>query len=227
MSFKIETEVVFPGLVHFTFDTQYEVSSTMMRLQEFYESPFQELKSKYFTLETIMDRYAKHTGNFSYTSDWSGFNVPGDVVEQFYELFGEKMLDKEYDLFDIIGNVTSDWNKFYVIASSKDGGKRSDQSDVMKHEIAHGLWYLNSDYNKEQRKIVRIINQDHVEIGEKLIKMGYCEQVLDDEIHAYLATSSMTYLADDGFEGCDIPWELVLKAQRIFEKYYEKVIGNE
>lgn len=225
MQFEIEPEIVFPGLIHLHFKTQYEVASSFMRLQEFYESSYDSVQGHVFTLEHYMDKYAYDTGNFTYTSDWSGFNVPGSVIDNFFELFSTGgLLQKETTLLDVIKQARDkDWKEYYVIGSSADGGKRNDQRDVMKHEIAHGMWYLNKEYNEEQRKIVRQINEEYVDIGEKLIEMGYSEGVLDDEIHAYIATSSMSYLADDGFEGCDIPWGLVLDSQRLFEKYYESL----
>ena len=56
--------------------------------------------------------------------------------------------------------------------------------------------------------------------------MGYCKEVVNDEMQAYFATSSMTYLADEGFEGCEIPWNDVLEVQRIFERYYEELVEH-
>ena len=229
MKFNITPEVVFPGLIHLHFDTQYELTSTFLRLSEFYESSYVEIQNRVFDMEKYMDRYAEDRGNFTYTMDWSGFNVPGDTVDEFFVQFREILLKKEVTLIDMIRAVRKEhnWKEYYIIASSADGGKHDDQKDVMKHEIAHGMWYLNEEYNKEQRKIVRKINSEYVDIGEKLIEMGYCEKVLDDEIHAYLATSTMTYLADDGFDGCEIPWDLVLESQRLFEKHYKELTGDE
>jgi len=222
--FKIETEVLFPGLIHVHFDTQYEVASTFLRLQEFYESPYLDINGKYFTLEQYMDTYAREMGNFTYTSDWSGFNVPGEIVDNFYETFKGNLLKKEQTLYSTIHRVHElNWNKYYVIASSDDGGTHDSPKDVMKHEIAHGMWYLNDEYNAAQRAVVHQVLKENVCIGKKLIKMGYKESVIDDEIHAYFATSNMVELADKTFKKCDIPWEYVLQCQRIFKKYYKKI----
>ena len=42
---------------------------------------------RYFTLEEFMDCCAKYEGNFTYCTDWSGFNVPGNTILEFIELF--------------------------------------------------------------------------------------------------------------------------------------------
>lgn len=93
----------------------------------------------------------------------------------------------------------------------------------MRHEIAHGMWYLNSKYQKKQQKNVDIINREYPEFGATLLQMGYCKEVINDELQAYFSTSSMTYLADDAFEDWEIPWDLVLQCQRTFEEFYEKL----
>ena len=76
---------IYPNLFLFTFPNQYELASTFIRLQEFYESPYKEIKGQYFTLEKYMDRYAKdqEDNKFTYFEDWNGFNVPGNIVLKF------------------------------------------------------------------------------------------------------------------------------------------------
>lgn len=223
--FKIKQDIIFPGLLHLCFRTQYEVTSSFLRLQEFYESPYSDIQGQFFTLEQYMDVYAKDRGNFTYTSDWSGFNVPGHVVEEFLVQFAHGLLEKEKHFLRYISEIVAEheWPKYYVIASSDDGGNKNSPLEVMKHEIAHGMWYLNEEYKKEMMSVVKRVRSSHPCIAKTLKTMGYCEDVVDDEIHAYFATSSMTYLADSGFEDCEVPWELVLDAQRIFEKYYDEL----
>ena len=227
MSFSTDVEIIFPGLVHFQYNTQYEVASTFLRLQEFYESAYDDIKGKVFDLETYMDAYAEDKGNFTYTADWSGFNVPGEVADNFNDLYSEKMLTKEYDLFDLITEHTHQFEKYYIIASSKYGGMYNDPREVQNHELAHGMCYLVPEYQQEQQAVVDIIKEEHPIFAKKLVEMGYCDDVIDDELHSYFATSTMTYLADEGFKDCVIPWQLVLKAQRIFENHYERLTSEE
>ena len=83
---------VYPGLYFLKFPNQYEL--TMIRLQEFYESPYKNIRGKHFTLEQYMDAYAKHKGNFTYCSDWNGFNIPSIVIQDFFIIF-HPIRDKE------------------------------------------------------------------------------------------------------------------------------------
>lgn len=226
MTFHIETQVVLPGLLHLYFENQYEVTSTFLRLQEFYESDYPEIKGKFFTLEQYMDCYAKDKGNFTYTCDWSGFNVPGHVIEAFAQTFAKDLLQKEKELLRIILQHVeeNEWSKYYVIGSSKDGGKHKDARDVMRHEIAHGLYYLNDEYKKEMKGLAQAAQEEHPKFAKTLRDLGYCDEVIDDEIQAYLSTSTMIYLADDLFEDQEINWETILEAQRTFEHFYEELV---
>ena len=78
---------IFPNCFILNFKTQYELSSTFMRVQEFYESPFKNIKNKLFSHIQFMDTYANEYGNFTYTSDWAGFNVPGNVFNRWKLIF--------------------------------------------------------------------------------------------------------------------------------------------
>ena len=68
------------AIVDVQYNTRYELCSSFMRMQEFYESDIPCIKDNYFTLEKFMDEYAKKNGGFSYTMDWSEFNIPIDLL---------------------------------------------------------------------------------------------------------------------------------------------------
>src|SRR5882757_828898 len=70
------------GIYLLRFKTQYELTSTFLRVQEHYESP--EFHGRIFSLEQYMDWYAEQYGNFTYYQDWSGFNVPSTAFAPFY-----------------------------------------------------------------------------------------------------------------------------------------------
>ena len=120
-----------PQIYYLLFDTQYELCSTMMRMEEFYESPYKNIRGKYFTLEEFMDTYAKNKGNFTYTSDWNGFNVPSEVIDAFWSTFTSysvsliesNLLVKEKKLFDILPSAHQ--TKYYLIAAHKKGTQRT------------------------------------------------------------------------------------------------------
>jgi len=225
---NIKIQEIFPGLIHLHFKTQYEVTSTMLRLQEFYESPYENIRDKYFDLEDYMDTYAKHKENFTYTIDWSGFNIPGNVVNKFFKIFDEKLLAKEAILKNTINKAKADIgikdSKFYLIASYDDD---LEGKDVLKHEIAHGLYYLNEEYKEKMEKVIMNISDNERNLlAERLLDEGYFENVIFDEMQAYFSTSEMLQLVEDfNMEGLSwsLPWESVLKCKQIFEDYYSKI----
>lgn len=206
---------IYPGLFLYTFPNQFELCSTFFRLQEFYESPIKQVRGKFFTYEDAISYYAydqKENPEFTYFSDWAGFNVPGHIVNKFDELFGKDVTPKEVSLL----TETEEKKKYYLI------GVVEGEEDTMKHEIAHGLYYLNRKYKKEMNKLIKALPQSMVDsIREELLDLGYCKQVVKDETHAYLATgirwgmvSIINYM---------IHYRLIGKFKKTFEKYYQEI----
>ena len=171
--------------------TQYELAITFMRLQEFYESTFPEIRGNYFTFEQYMDRYAEEFGDFSYTSNWDGFNVPGHIVIQFFKTFTD-LSDHEKELKSFIEPALLNGRKktaFYVI------GVHQQNKDALNHEIAHAMYYISLDYPSTMNTIINGMNRRlYNQMKKVLLKMGYCDNVIQDEIQAYLATSSYWYI---------------------------------
>ena len=52
---------VIPNVYCVTYDTQYDLCMSFVRIQEFYESP--KFKGQYFTLEEYMDYWAEEFGS--------------------------------------------------------------------------------------------------------------------------------------------------------------------
>ena len=175
---------------------QYQLTSTFMRLQEFYESPYENIRGKYFTVEEYMDTYAGDTGNFTYNSDWNGFNVPGNIVEKFFDLFREQnigLLEKELKLYCLLDDYKAfDLEKFYVI------GVHECKLSSMRHEVAHAFYYTNDKYTMNMNGLFNRMNLSaYIGLKKVLLDMGYCEEVINDEIQAYLSTSSYWELIKD------------------------------
>lgn len=223
MSFNISVSEIFPKCIHLHFETQYEVASSMMRLQEFYESPYENIKGKHFTVEEYMDAYATAMGNFTYTSDWTGFNIPGNVVTEFFEMFND-LFDKEIHLKETIDKAKKKAKikdeHFYLIASYVD---KIEGKDVIKHELCHAMYYLNPEYSTRMDDNIMNIPEVELELLFKgLISQGYTKEVVLDEIQAYFSTSEMVQLCKD-FATEELPWKYVLKCKQIFNEYYSKI----
>lgn len=195
---KIEKIEVAKRIFALRFESQYEACSTFMRVAEYYESPFKEIRGKFFTLEQYMDTYAKSKGNFTYTIDWGGFNIPGETFKAFFEIFKDDLLVKEARLRDLFFEEFANEEDFYVIGHYESDTKKVTKSNIettLAHEVAHGKFYLEPKYKQEALKLIKSLPEKSVDkITKKLLDLGYTKGVIKDEIQAYLATSDPCYI---------------------------------
>jgi len=207
---KIEVNEIHPRVILLKFESQYEIASTMMMLQEYYESPYDNIFRKIVSYEEYMDTYAKDTGNFTYFSDWSGFNIPGNIVRDYidFKSFEEDYIwNKEKQLFEIIKPYIQKYNEdFYVIAIHK-------ETDI-KHELAHALYYLNKEYKERINKVINKRLKYFKDKKKKLLKMGYRIDMIDDEQQAYFMEEKFLQI----YENLKLI-ELQKKATKIFQEY--------
>lgn len=166
-------------IYHFMMPSQYWLTSTFLRFQEYYESP--KFQGQSFSLEEFQDWYVttrQHHG-FSYYTDWSGFNFPSRVTDSFLDVFKDASRKEEW-LLDQIYSLTT--GKFYVIGTYQD----SKRDSVIQHEVVHALFYLHEDYAKSVTDLIQ--GFEFATFKRVLIDMGYVENVLIDEINAYVTT---------------------------------------
>jgi hypothetical protein len=165
------------------FSSQKDLTSSMLRFQEYYESP--KFRGKFFSLDEFISWYKKtKNGRFSNFSDWSGFNFPSKILKAFRNGNFGKLTRRER----IVLNSLPKEGKFYVIATHKSRDKNWDQS-VMDHEVAHSLFYLNKNYRRQALKILEKVKLKP--IFKYLKKLGYAKSVFLDEAHAYLGVDSL------------------------------------
>ena len=211
---------------HIETETQYEIASTFMRVQEFYESSFKGIRGRFFTHEQFMDAYAQfeENGNFTYFEETIGFNVPGKAFNKYVKLFSKHELwEKEQDLIDLIDdNLETKTDKFYIIGTYA----KSDDKGVIDHELSHAWYYLDPTYKRTMLKLVHKLPKTiKDQIGRHLKKEGYSSSVFNDEIIAYMATNPMTYTAD--MIKNKIPWDKVLEFQLAFKEFKDEKIDED
>ena len=196
-----------PRIFQINFPNQYFLTASFMRMQEFYESPFDSIRGKYFTHEQYMDLYAKKYEKFDYFTAWNGFNVPGKVVNQFTQLFHVIKNDlniKETKLIEAIWKARkTDFfsylndDKYYIIANN---AKSKNKKGYYKHELAHGLYSTNKRYRKEMDIALTGLCDDndsfYRELRKCLLKKGYTKHVIMDEIQAYLSEAPKKYFVN-------------------------------
>jgi len=186
---KYNFSMIRKGVVMVEAESQYALCSMFLRPQEYYESPYENIRGKYFTLEEYMDTYAKDRGAFTYYTDWIGFNIPSDVFVNFVNLFHYTFTAKENLLVNGIRNLIPNLEgNFYIIGVCK--GKWN--KETIEHETAHALWHLDPVYRDKMRTL--LYNKVRLYLYEKakisLESVGYDSKVINDELQAYLATAS-------------------------------------
>lgn len=183
-----------PRIFGVLIDDDYDRTMLFCRYQEFYETPFKKFRNKFFTWESYMRYYKNNSksNTFTYPIDWSGFNIPSDIVCK-----GLYTFKKDWGPYDEIMNhiwiscenyplkFNKPRTKWYLIgASSKD-------IKTLNHELAHGYYFTNSEYKKITDKLLLSIPiKTRKKIFAKLIKMGYVndKKILMDEAQAFLST---------------------------------------
>lgn len=171
------------GVLHIQFATRLELTLTMCRLQEFYESPYPSIKGKYFSMEDFIKAYSDEKGAIEYFSYWDGFNVPVKVMQEFLARFHDKtkrerLIYAAWDLGD-----------YKYLICTEDG---SDPTTAA-HEIAHARYAMEPQYqyyvDMELEKIPQGLRW---RMQNDLVGGGYPQDhnILGDEIHAYLSTST-------------------------------------
>jgi hypothetical protein len=188
-----ELKEVLPGIFALKIKDGYQRAMLFMRSQEHYESAFPEIRGNHFDIFSFMETYRKwkDIGYFSYPDDWAGFNVPGDIVET----CTKHVLDARNGLFptpydyimdSVISSIRSEIGadaKYYLL------GVDSFDSKTMDHELAHGLYHVNIDYKSSMHDLVLNLPKRIFESMKRiLLDAGYCDEVICDEIQAYLST---------------------------------------
>jgi len=187
MKKKMKIKKVCDGVYHVDFINRYLLGSTLMRIQEYYESPYKSIKGKYFSLEDFLDIYSKDNGSFTYFVDWSGFNFPSSIFDNFVKKFSHDFTRKEREFVKLISDLNSN-GKYYIIASC------GYNEDDVRHELAHAYFYLSKEYYNKMVNMCASFEYSSC-LVDKLIEMGYDKNIIVDELQAYLCVSKKKYFS--------------------------------
>ena len=173
-----------PNVFAVMIPNQYDRAMTFCRVQEFYESPNPDFCGKHFSMWDYMKWYSEEYGRgFSYGSDWSGFNIPFDVLHNCYDNIDKFETPYDalmYKIYWEIRTMKGDGNAYVI-------GAENTKGDTFKHEICHGLYSTNKTYKQLVNEITDTISlKDYTKFRNNLIEMGYTSEVVADEIQAYL-----------------------------------------
>lgn len=167
-------------LVHVTCESAEELARTFCRFQEHYENP--KFRGQVFTLGQLREWYCSFRGAWTYYQDWTGFNFPSHILDAFKSGSFDPLSRAEYRLLDALKSIPG---KFYVIGTSPDS-----DSDVLPHEMLHALYYSNDGYRNEiDAYFLNVFAQGLSPLKNHLRELGYHEDVIMDEVQAYLGAS--------------------------------------
>jgi hypothetical protein len=177
---KYTIKEVIPNIFAVIVKDKYDRAMLFCRAQEYYESPSRKFRGKQFSVWDYMKWYHIQNGRgFSYGADWSGFNIPIEVLKECYRKLNK--IETPYDkVMDKIVNGLNT-NMGYVIGCGDTKG------DTFKHEICHALYHTNKNYKKQMDNLTKGLPKKYYDTFKKnIIEMGYATKVVDDEIQAYL-----------------------------------------
>jgi len=180
------------GVVHVRAPDQQRLCRMFVRPQEFYESPYPEIRGHYFTLEHFAWRYTRDHGEpFSYYKDWHGFNIPGHVMLEFFSAFSKDLSAPEQAL----DFFTRGMNPFYLIGSHEG----DEAEDALEHELVHATYYLNDWYRANADRVVKSFcaTPECAALEAYLKAQGYGDTTLIDELNAYMATTDEAWWAKE------------------------------
>lgn len=166
-----------------------------LRYQEYYESASEDFRSSRFSIDAYINWYMEYTKSkdlFTYTYDWAGFNIPSTVIEECMENIYDP---NEYDkiMMDIVRAIRFRLpeGNFYLL------GVDSIKSELLNHELSHGLYFTNPEYKNRMDKITKSLPKDTFEmLKTTILDMGYNDIVLYDEIQAYMSTGLYDTMED-------------------------------
>ena len=188
IDYKIEE--VKPNVFAVVVPDGYHRAMLFCRVQEYYESPNPQFRGKNFSIWDYIEWYSKeHNNTFTYTSDWSGFNIPLKTAYDCYEKLREYETPYDTIMNSIVGTIelkmfhkksTRNWNAYIIGAANTNG-------DTFQHEVCHGLYATNKQYKQLVDEVTETIEwQDYLKFEKNLLDMGYTAGVVADEIQAYL-----------------------------------------
>ena len=190
-----------------------------MRAQEYYESSFDEIIGKQFKVSRFVDIYKQHYGKqeFTYGSDWAGFNIPSTVLEEC--------------MFNVPEDEINNWDKLMIsvintIKEQESGhnyyllGVDELDNSLLEHEFAHAMWFTLPEYKAEMSELNEECDPIVKDMMYKCItEYGYADHVLPDEMQAYMSTGLGKKMQEMNIPDVEI-WQQ--KYREIFDNYYSK-----
>lgn len=200
-------------------ESSHTRAMVFLRSQEYYESAFEEIIGKQFKFSNYMDIYKQHYGKqeFTYGSDWSGFNIPSNILEEcMFNVPEDEINNYDKIMLSIIHTIKESEgdHNYYLL------GVDELSNSLLEHEFAHAMWYTLPEYKAEMSKLNDECDPVVKDMMYKCItEYGYADHVLPDEMQAYMSTGLGRKMTEMNIPNVEV-WQQ--KYRNVFEDYYSK-----
>ena len=90
-----------------------------------------------------------------------------------------------FSVVDTIRSIVGSDNYYLIGIDQSDG----EDPSLIFHEVAHGLWFSSPIYKRKQMNNIEKMNPNVRDfVAKKITGMGYGDNVVDDEIQAFMST---------------------------------------
>jgi hypothetical protein len=180
-------DLILPGVTHIDFVRFTDMTKGLGRVQAYAEDLI--LHKTVFSWPQLEQRWG---GGYL-----AGFNIPGWAFEPFFDGRFQLTQHEEFMIKALRDSTLNIQAPFYILATASGDARgtygRADgpHNGVLMHEIAHALWYTNEQYQQECKAVIESMPSTlRASLLDRLTGWGiYHPSVLDDELHAYLATA--------------------------------------
>lgn len=195
------------SIVHLVFENTDKMNDSLMRIQEYYESP--HFAGKVFTLGEFKKWYAEQYGAFTYYQDTDGMNFPSTCLEPFFQGLFDPLTESEQATIDAL-RPRANGSPFYVIATE------AGAYDTIEHECCHGLYWLYEGYREAVHSIINSNRQKIKSVDKFLKDQGYSRKVWEDELQAFIC-ANYSYLQDEKL--IEVPRKVHSEIRKVYDKY--------
>lgn len=191
-----------PEVLLVIFPTRARMTHTLCRLQEFYESADPSIRGSVFTHSDLLRSLMSDNGSVNYFQDTAGINFPRHALESFIVLFASTISDEEREFYDYLCDLEHRYQAPFKYFLAVDASATDADSN---HELSHALWHCRSSYRIPCQHLLHTLRNQSPQLFHFLCqamrRIGYHPDVWEDEIVAYLSTSSQIELESELCEG--------------------------
>lgn len=186
-----KSKVIGDNILALEFKDAIPMTMMFMRFQEYGEG-IPKIRDKDPVPEgDVLYHYYRKFGTIYYTAGYAGFNIRGDLFNEWLEKRGNIPFNTlERQLLLEVSDVFNLQSDFYIIAYMK-GDKVT-----KKHELLHALYYLNPEYRE---KVNAVLDKVSTKRAKRYLQtMDYTfggkhgDWILYDEIQAYVLSDDPT-----------------------------------